>query len=122
MSYTLYVNDKVLQLVQLQSKSRCWIETIFLRGKEAGSWILIGVFKGKSVYKITVVHGAGKGKIVSLSDYLKRHPNCYMFKRRCRTISLLPLRKKRNCAAPPPLIIALASNIGYCDTACTLDQ
>ena len=60
----IYLNDKILELKQLLSKSTCWIETIFLRGKEAGSWLLIGVFKGKSVYKITVVHGAGKGKIV----------------------------------------------------------
>ena len=63
-TYMIYVNDKILELLQLLSKSTCWIETVFLRGKEAVSWLLIGVFKGKSVYKITVVHGAGKGKIV----------------------------------------------------------
>ena len=39
----IYVNDKLLELVQLLSKSTCWIETIFLRGEEVGSWLLIGV-------------------------------------------------------------------------------
>ena len=63
--YVMYVNNTILELVLLLlSKSTCWIETIFLRGKEAWSWLLIGVLKGKSVYKVTVVHGAGKGKIV----------------------------------------------------------
>ena len=40
------------------------LRQLFLRGK--GGWVLstTGCFTGKSVYKITVVHGAGKGKIV----------------------------------------------------------
>ena len=46
---SIYVNNTILELDQLLSKSTCWIETIFLRGKEAESWLLIGVFKGKSV-------------------------------------------------------------------------
>ena len=51
----IYVNDKLLELVQILSKSTCWIETIFLRGEEVGSWLLIGVltvFNGRR----TVLH------------------------------------------------------------------
>ena len=34
------------------------LKQLFLRGK-GGSWVLVGVFKGWSMYDVTVVHGRG---------------------------------------------------------------
>ena len=48
----IYVNNKILELEQLLSKSTCWIETIFLRGKQAESWLLIGVLKASLCIKL----------------------------------------------------------------------
>jgi len=48
----IYVNNKILELEQLLSKLTCWIETIFLRGKKVGSWLLIGVLKASLCIKL----------------------------------------------------------------------